>query len=111
MKTVFVTVDASVTRTFDVSYPSIAALTGVPLMLSAFTGHASLIASKLWGKRPIYLVSFVFIFIGSIWNMTTATSFSGSMAARVFQGIGWGAFDTLVVGSIHDTFFVRIHRN
>ncbi|KAI9158269.1 MFS-type transporter [Paramyrothecium foliicola] len=105
MKTVFVTVDVTITRTFDVSFASIAALTAVPLMLSAFTGHASLIASKLWGKRPVYLVSFVFIFIGSIWNMTTGRSFSGSMAARVFQGLGWGAFDTLVLGSIHDTFF------
>ncbi|PHH74213.1 hypothetical protein CDD82_5043 [Ophiocordyceps australis] len=27
------------------------------------------------------------------------------MGARVFQGLGWGAFDTLVLGSIQDTYF------
>jgi MFS family permease len=107
MKAVFITVNASLAATFAVSYASIAALTGVPLMLSAFSGHASLVASKLYGKRPVYLLSFVLIFIGSIWNMATPTSFSASMAARVFQGLGWGAFDTLVVGSIHDTFFAH----
>jgi hypothetical protein len=105
MKTVFVTIDPTALGLFNTSPSAIVALTAVPLILSAFTGHSSLIASKICGKRPIYMVSFLFMFIGSIWNMTTHTSYSATMSARVFQGIGWGAFDTLVLGSIHDTFY------
>ena len=106
MKTVFVSDNAVMATQMRVPYSSVVALTAVPLILSAFTGLLSLIASKMFGKRPVYLVSFVLIFIGTIWNMTTRTSFAGSMGARVFQGLGWGAYDTLVLGSIQDTYFV-----
>ena len=107
MKTAFVTTNGVMTTDFRVSYTAVAALTAVPLMLSSFTGFLCLIASKMVGKRPLYLGSFLFIFIGSIWNMTTHDSYLGCMGARVFQGLGWGAFDTMVIGSIQDTYFVR----
>ncbi|KFA48685.1 hypothetical protein S40293_08510 [Stachybotrys chartarum IBT 40293] len=105
MKTAFMSTNAMMAAQFRVPYSSVVALTAVPLVLSAFSGLASLVVSKMFGKRPVYLVSFVFLFIGTIWNMTTGTSFGGSMGARVFQGLGWGAFDTLVLGSIQDTYF------
>ncbi|TDZ39493.1 putative MFS-type transporter [Colletotrichum trifolii] len=105
MKTAYMSVNGTLAVRFNVSYTAVASLTAVPLVLSAFTGLFSLMASKIWGKRPVYLVSMVFLFIGAIWNTTTANSFGGCMGARVFQGLGWGAFDTLVLGSIQDTFF------
>lgn len=107
MKTAFVTTNGAMTADFRVSYTAVAALTAVPLMLSSFTGTLCLIASKVVGKRPLYLGSFLLIFIGSIWNMTAHDSYGSCMGARVFQGLGWGAFDTLVIGSIQDTYFVR----
>jgi MFS family permease len=106
MKTAFVTTNGAMTADFRVSYTAVAALTAVPLMLSSFTGTLCLIASKVVGKRPLYLGSFFLIFIGSIWNMTAHDSYGSCMGARVFQGLGWGAFDTLVIGSIQDTYFV-----
>lgn len=108
MKTAFVTTNGAMTADFRVSYTAVAALTAVPLMLSSITGTVCLIASKIVGKRPLYLGSFVLIFIGSIWNMTAHDSYGSCMGARIFQGLGWGAFDTLVIGSIQDTYFVRI---
>ncbi|KAK0391320.1 hypothetical protein NLU13_0821 [Sarocladium strictum] len=105
MKTAFVTTNGVMTADFRVSYTAVAALTAVPLMLSSFTGTLCLIASKFVGKRPLYLGSFLFIFIGSIWNMTAHENYGSCMGARVFQGLGWGAFDTLVIGSIQDTYF------
>jgi MFS family permease len=112
MKTAFISTNSIMSIRYDVSYTSVAALTGVPLILSAFTGLASIIASRIWGKRPIYLASLTLVFIGAMWNMTTLDSFGQCMAARVFQGLGWGAFDTLVVSSIQDTYFVRsLERN
>lgn len=106
MKTAFITTNEQMAVDFNVSYTAVAALTAAPLMVSAFSGMASSIAARIWGKRPAYLQSFAFIFIGTLWNMTARKNFGSCMGARVFQGIGWGAFDTLVLGSIQDTYYV-----
>jgi MFS family permease len=106
MKTAFISVNSVLAMQYNASYTAIASLTAVPLMLSAVTGMLSLMASKVWGKRPVYLVSMTLVFIGAMWNMRTMESWGECMGARVFQGLGWGAFDTLVLGSIQDTYFV-----
>lgn len=108
MKTALVSVNSLLVENHAVSYVAVAALTGVPLMLSACTGLASSVAAKMWGRRPVYLVSMVLLFIGLVSNTRPTASFGSFMAARIFQGFGWGAFDTLVVGSIMDTYFVSL---
>ncbi|KAB5555092.1 major facilitator superfamily domain-containing protein [Coniochaeta sp. 2T2.1] len=104
-KTIFVPVNHLLAEGYDVSYTAAAALTGVPLILSAITGFLALIASRIYGKRPLYLASLLLVFIGATWNTNVPTSYGQCMAARIFQGLGWGAFDTLIMGSIHDTYF------
>ncbi|TLD14412.1 uncharacterized protein PgNI_03556 [Pyricularia grisea] len=104
MKTVFVSVNVVLEQTLNRSYTAIAALTGAPLIFSALTGMVALVASRVYGKRPVYLAATALIFFSSIWN-AAATEFNNVMAARIFQGMGWGVFDSLVLGSIHDTFF------
>ncbi|KAK1783088.1 major facilitator superfamily domain-containing protein [Copromyces sp. CBS 386.78] len=105
MKTAFISVNVQAADWYRVSYTAAAALTGVPLILSAFTGLVSLVTSRICGKRPLYLISLLLLFIGTIWNTSVRTSYSQCLAARVFQGLGWGAFDTLVQSSIYDLFF------
>jgi MFS family permease len=105
-KTTFMTVNAQLTESYRVSYTAVAALTGVPLILSALTGFLCLVASRICGKRPLYLTSLLLVFIGTVWNTNVASSYAQCMAARVFQGLGWGAFDTLILGSIQDIYFV-----
>lgn len=107
MKTIFMTVNAQLAMSYEVSYTAVAALTGVPLILSAISGFACLVASRICGKRPLYLASLLLVFIGAVWDTNVASSYGQCMAARIFQGFGWGAFDTLVLGSIQDTYFVR----
>ncbi|KAL1840239.1 hypothetical protein VTJ49DRAFT_670 [Mycothermus thermophilus] len=104
-KTIFMTVNAELAELYDRPYKDIAALTGVPLILSFFAGLICLTASRVCGKRPLYLASFLLVFIGTVWNTNVAKSYAECMAARVFQGLGWGAFDTLILGSIQDTYF------
>lgn len=108
-KTALIPVNASLATLYDTSFSSIAALTAAPLIVSAFSGLACVAAAKVVGKRPIYLLSAALLFVGSAWG-TSVGSFAEFMAARVFQGVGWGAFDALVLGSIYDTFFVSPHR-
>ncbi|KAK8868484.1 major facilitator superfamily transporter [Apiospora arundinis] len=105
LKTIFVSVNGPIAIRNGVSYTAAVALTGVPLMVSALTGALSLVVARLFGKRPVYLVSTAFLWIGVVWGSQTVGSFGQNMASRVFQGIGWGAFETLVLGSLQDTFF------
>ncbi|OTB00370.1 hypothetical protein M426DRAFT_324322, partial [Hypoxylon sp. CI-4A] len=105
MKTAYISVNSAIAIEEGVSYTAAVALTAVPLMLSAMTGLASLIIARIWGKRPVYLASTLMIFIGVVWNTHVRGSLGQNMAARVFQGLGWGTFDTLVLGSIQDTYF------
>lgn len=107
MKTALISVNEDLARRYSVSYTAVAALTGVPLMLSAVTGLVSSAAARIWGRRPVFLASMILLFIGLVWNTRVTTSYGQFMAARIFQGFAWGAFDTLVVGSIIDTYFVR----
>lgn len=108
MKMALVSVNSILAERLAVSYIAVSALTGVPLMLSAVTGLASCTVSKKWGRRPAYLMSMVLIFIGLVWNTQITTSYAQFMAARIFQGLGWGAFDTMVISSIMDTYFVSL---
>jgi MFS family permease len=107
MKTAFISTNGVMAIAYNVSYTNVAALTAVPLILSACTGLSSLIAARIWGKRPVYLASTVLILLGTLVNMSGVDNYGQCMAARVLQGLGWGAFDTLVLGSIQDTYFVR----
>ncbi|KAI2607155.1 MFS general substrate transporter [Hypoxylon fragiforme] len=105
MKTAYISVNSVIAIEEDSSYTAAVALTAVPLMVSAATGLASMILARMYGKRPLYLVSMVAILIGVAWNTRVRGDLGQNMAARVFQGLGWGAFDTLVLGSIQDTYF------
>ncbi|UNI13500.1 hypothetical protein JDV02_000241 [Purpureocillium takamizusanense] len=105
MKTAFITTGGIMAIHYNVSFTSIAALTAVPMILSAFTGLICVVTAKVRGKRPLYLASMVLLFIGSVWNATAGDSYASCMGARVVQGLGWGAFDTLVMGSIQDTYY------
>jgi len=105
-KTILVTVNAQLAELYEVSYTSVTALTGIPLILSAVSGFACLVAARVCGRRPLYLASLLLVFIGTVWNTNVTSSYGQCLAARIFQGFGWGAFDVLVSGSIQDTFFV-----
>lgn len=105
MKTVFLTTNTIAAEHYNQPYVAIAALTGVPLMVSSITGIAACIVSRIWGRRPVYLLATAVLFIGSIWNSTAKDSFGSCMGARAVQGLGWGVFDTLVMTSIQDMYF------
>lgn len=106
LKTIFVSVNGPISMRNSVSYTAAVALTGVPLMVSALAGASGLVVAKLYGKRPVYLVATTFIWIGVVWGSQVVDSYGQNMASRVFQGIGWGVFESLVLGSFQDTFFV-----
>jgi nitrate/nitrite transporter NarK len=83
-----------------------AALTGVPWIFGALSGLGSAILAQKIGKRGIYIVSAVLMLVGAIWNMHVYESYAQFMVSRLFQGISWGAYESLVLISVKDMFFV-----
>ncbi|GAA5830569.1 hypothetical protein JCM11251_002516 [Rhodosporidiobolus azoricus] len=63
------------------------------------------VAAKI-GRRPVYLVSALCLFLTSIWSGVSKnlTSFS---ASRIFQGFGMAGFEGLVVSTIADQYHVH----
>ncbi|KAG5973175.1 hypothetical protein E4U55_000629 [Claviceps digitariae] len=104
-KTAFIPTAGSLASHYSVSDTSIAALTAAPLMISAMTGIISSTVARVWGKRPVYLVAALVLFIGTMWNMSAGDNYRSCLGSRILQGLGWGAFDVLVNGSIQDTYF------
>jgi MFS family permease len=90
---------------------AVTSLTGLPLIISAFSGLKAMMVAQIFGKRPVYLVSSLLMLVSAAWNMHIGNSYLSFMASRIFQGIGWGAFESLVVGSLEDMYFVGEHRS
>ncbi|KAL1305030.1 hypothetical protein AAFC00_003929 [Neodothiora populina] len=96
--------------------------TGPPTGLVPFSSLTHLIAvnilmlgaSNIWwvplgntfGRRPIILVSILLLTGCSVW-CGAAQSYPSLLAARVFQGIGGGAADTLAADVVGQIFFVH----
>jgi len=85
-----------------------AAFTGLPFMFAALSSLGASVLSQLIGKRTIYILSGALMLIGAMWNMHVVSSYAQFMVSRLFQGIGWGATEGLVLVSIRDIFFVSI---
>jgi hypothetical protein len=109
MKTVLIPIAVPLAIRLSASQVEVAALTAMPLLIAAFTSLASVTAAKVYGKRPVYLTSAAALLTGSLWNLRAPT-LAQAMGARLFQGLGWGAFDVLLLASIHDTYFEHERR-
>lgn len=107
LKTLLVTVNSVIASELSVDYMSATALTGAPIMFGAFAALKSQMLCHSFGKRGIYLGSSLLMLIGALWNMHVYDSYAQFMVARIFQGIGWGMFESLISSSIADMFFLH----
>jgi len=82
------------------------ALTGVPWIFGALSGLGSVVLAQKIGKRGIYIASASLMLIGAVWNMHVYESYAQFMVSRLLQGISWGAYESLVLISVKDMFFV-----
>ncbi|TVY32048.1 putative MFS-type transporter, partial [Lachnellula occidentalis] len=110
LKTVLVTVNGVIATEFNCSYMAATALTGLPLIIGAFSGLGSTVVAQKLGKRGVYLASSVLLLAGAIWNMHVGQSYAQFIVARCFQGVAWGAFESLVLTSFEDMFFMKVHQ-
>ena len=62
--------------------------------------------AKIWGKRPIYILSSCIMFACSIWCAAT-TTYPSFLAARIISGVGMAPYEVLVQCTIGDLYFVH----
>ncbi|CZR56389.1 related to transporter protein HOL1 [Phialocephala subalpina] len=97
-----------IAKEFHVSISKAAQPGGYPLMSTALGAFVLQAWAPIVGKRSGYLISTLIIFIGTIWcAQVRAPDFSGLVAARTFQGLGVGAYESIVVSTIGDLYFVH----
>lgn len=57
------------------------------------------------GRRPVLLIAMAIMTLCTVW-CGLAKSYDSLLAARIFQGIGGGAADTVAPALIGDVFFM-----
>jgi MFS family permease len=94
-------------KEFHTSYAMVSRWSGWQFWASGIAGLIASVVSRIWGRRPVYVVSILLVFIGVLWNgfSKSGNSFLG---ARFVEGLGLGAFEMLVPTSIGDLFFVSM---
>jgi len=60
-----------------------------------------------FGKRPVYLMSFFFFFLATVWS-ALANTYATQMVARVGIGFFAGAAECMAPLTITDMHFVRL---
>ena len=59
---------------------------GYQFMASGAAGLLCEVMARLWGKRPIYVLSTALLFVGALWNaMVQSGDVGGFMGARIIQ--------------------------
>ncbi|KAA8564229.1 hypothetical protein EYC84_011175 [Monilinia fructicola] len=100
----FVSVNAIITAQFSISSTQTAALTGIAFIFSAISNPLWEMLSMKVGKRGILIFASVLMLAGSLWNMR-ARSFGEFLGGRIFEGLGWGAFEGLIRGAVGDMYY------
>jgi MFS family permease len=62
--------------------------------------------SRKYGKRPVFLVSTLFDIVGTAVG-ESSISFKYLLAARIIQGFSTSAFESLIVATVGDIYFVH----
>lgn len=62
--------------------------------------------AKIYGKRPVYIVAIVILFVVSIWG-AVADSYGSFLGSRILGGFGMAPYEVLVQATIADLYFVH----
>ncbi|KAJ9134338.1 MFS general substrate transporter [Pleurostoma richardsiae] len=84
----------------------IAVLSGYGLLTAGAAGFIVAACSRKWGKRPVFFFSSLLGTVGSIIGSSVLT-YNGVLAARIVQGISTATYESILVGTIGDLYFVH----
>jgi len=81
-------------------------VSGYNLLAAGCIGPFACALSRKYGKRPVYLASTLFGIIGTAIG-ESKISYNYLLAARIVQGFSTSAFESLLVATIGDLYFVH----
>lgn len=79
---------------------------GYNLLAAAASGPFVCAFSRKYGKRPVFLVSTLFCIVGTAIG-EAKISYKYLLAARVVQGFSTSAFESLIIASVGDMYYVH----
>lgn len=62
--------------------------------------------AKVWGRRPVFIVAIIIMFIGSVWG-AFSKNYNSFLASRIVSGLGMAPYEVLVQCTIGDLYFVH----
>ena len=62
--------------------------------------------AKILGRRPIFILAIVVMFIASVWS-ASVKNYNSFLASRIFAAIGMAPYEVLVQCTIGDLYFVH----
>lgn len=88
------------------SLTTVVLVSGYSLLAAGCIGPFVSAFSRKYGKRPVFLVSTLFDIIGTAIG-ESKISYKYLLAARIVQGFSTSAFESLIVATVGDLYFVH----
>lgn len=92
---------------FKLRFTKIAVLTGYYLLGVGVACILFVPSARIWGKRHQFILGTVLLVITSAWG-GASRDYEVLVAARFFQGVATAPFETLVMASVGDMYFVHV---
>ena len=90
----------------DRSLTTVVLASGYNLLAAGCIGPFVAAAGRKYGKRPVFLLSALFDIIGTAVG-EAKVSYEYLLAARIIQGFSTSAFESLIIASVGDMYFVH----
>ena len=102
---VLTTCGAQIVEEFDITFNQYALLSGWALLTSACSAWLAQASARVWGKRATYMIATILLLATTIWT-SRVTSYGSFVGARALEGVGNGPFESIVLSSVGDMYFV-----
>ncbi|GME38594.1 MFS general substrate transporter [Neofusicoccum parvum] len=96
----------SIAQTLNMPLTPVVLVSGYNLLAAGCIGPFVCALSRKYGKRPVFLASTLFDIIGTAVG-EAKISYNYLLAARIIQGFSTSAFESLIVATVGDMYFVH----
>lgn len=90
----------------NVTITAVATATGYQLLAIAASGPLISALSRIYGKRPQFLIASMFGVVGTI-VCCVARTYNTLLAGRILQGFGGVAYESIVISVIGDLYYLH----
>lgn len=99
-------VTVTLSEEFSVSINDIAQLSSYMLLIIAVSAYVFAALANVLGKRGIFVFAMATLVAADAWA-ATASGYHSLFGARMFSGVGQGAFECLALSNVPDLYFVH----